>query len=157
LGRNSAFNVFEGHAAEEQALDSGLEGGVDDHPGPTVAHEIGEQRDLDCYVDVADHLLDLGPDDGVSQRFEHVKLTSVVENDRSQPGPIDLAVVYDIGPSNADRLGSAATGGEHVVTDQIGVDHLYTSGSEKAPHRALPGTDAAAEQDPDPLGHRRGL
>ncbi len=93
----------------------------------------------------------------MGQRLEHVEFIGIVEDDRRQFGPIDFAVDSTTGHCLATASAAATTGPEHLVTDQVGVDHLQTAASQEPPHRALPGTDAAAEKDPDPLAHRRGL
>ena len=89
---HSAFDVGEGHAAEEEALHPGPEWGVDNDSRPAVTHEVGEQRHFNDYVAIANHLLDPVLDDGMGHRLEGLKLVSVVEDDRRQLGPIDLAV-----------------------------------------------------------------
>ena len=91
--------------------------------------EVFEQRHLDdCNAGKSLQIgLDSAEDHGMSDRFEHLELSRVVENNPGQRLAVYLAFEDDVRPSLGDR-GQSFTG-KNEVTHGVRVDGV------NAPHR----------------------
>ena len=127
LRRHSTSDICFAHTPLHGPTQPGLVVGIHHDRRPT--HRGLEQRHLDdCNTGKSLQIgLDSTEDHGMSDRFEHLELSRVVENDPGQRLAVYLAFEDDVRPSLGDRGQSFA--GQNEVTHGVRVDGV------NAPHR----------------------
>src|SRR3990170_4331557 len=157
LSRHAVNCVVYIHAAFAKSFHPDIRVGVDNHPQPTRAHEIGEEGHLDY-----DHLLcrlpdqncNLFPDGGVSEPFGKFEIYRVTEHDIGQSTAVNHTIDHDRRPRLRNLVEGRSVAFQHPVPDLVGIDHQGSPSAQQLADRALPGSYPAGEQNPHfPVRH----